>query len=333
MNNNITLTQKQKKQHTDKEKALIVFHIPKTGGNSLQRLIERKFPPDVMYRFIGGTTRDFEKSMELLELLSEEDKRKIKCIWGGPFFGIHKYLHQPSVYIAFFRDPVERVISEYYWVLRRRTNYAHDFVVRNNISLEDYVKKGVWRAWNGQTRFIRRVPEVSPPGYGPVTLTDHDLNIAKQNLSENFIIGLMERFDESLILLKRMLAWRTIDILYVKQNVAENRPPKDRIDSETTKLIEEHNELDIKLYEFAKQVFEEQLARQDPSFNRELRTFRLLNKILGPLLNIYDKFHSRVGLPFISLVKLLRAWIRGEVSAKHVYKKVYDYFDYLKNVR
>ncbi|MFC1908579.1 hypothetical protein ACFLXD_01725 [Chloroflexota bacterium] len=324
MSDTATRTKKQDKQNVNKEKTLLVFHIPKTGGNTIQRLIERKFSKDAMFLFHGGLPEGFQKDVDLLERLSEEDKRRIRCIWGGPFCGIHKYLPQPSIYVALFRDPIERVISDYYWVLRRRTNAAHNEVVSKNMSLEDYVINGVWRAWNGQTRFIRRVPEVSPPGHGPVSLSNDDLEIAKANLRQNFVFGLIERFDESLILLKRTLGWRTKDIFYVKQNVARNRPAKDRIGSETVKLIEDHNELDIKLYEFVKQMFEERIARQGTSFNRELQTFRLLNTVFGPVMNIYDKVKIKVFTPLIALVRLLLALVKREVSASYVYNKVKD---------
>jgi hypothetical protein len=311
------------KLDVNEEMTLLFLHIGKTASNTLRMIFQRKFPQDAVYRFKGGTVEDFQKSMAALECLSEEDRYRIRYIWGGVFPGMHKYLPQSSIYYSMFRDPVDRVISEYYWVLQRRTNLAHNEVVSKNMSLEDYVKNGVWRAWNCQTRMIRRVPEVSPPGDGPVLLSTNDLEIAKAILRQHFVVGLTERFDESLILLKRAFGWRTKNILYVKQNVSRNRPPKDKISSETVKLIEDHNELDIKLYEFVKRMFEEQLRQQGFSFRVELRIFRLFNKLYGLSYRLPHQIRSIKGVVLLrALVGLLLALVRRDVQFSYVYNRV-----------
>ncbi len=320
---------KRSKEPVNEEKTLVVFHIAKTGGNTIEMILKRKYSQDTMLRFVGGLPEDFKESLVSLERLSEEDRRRIRCVWDGPFFGIHKYLPQSSTYFTFLRDPIKRVVSEYYWVLGRiakddtlRTQYG---VESPNMSLKNYVKNGVWRSWNCQTRILSRVPEASPPGTGPVLLTSDDLKITRENLRQYFIIGLLERFDESLILLKRTLAWKTRDILYVKKNISKKRPTEDDYSRETIELIEKHNELDIQLYEFAKQLFEERISQQDPSFRRELLTFRLLNAVFGPVMNIYDKLRLKVAAPLLSLVKISLAGCRRKIPLSYVYQKTYDY--------
>lgn len=281
----------QSKQHVNKEKTLINFHMHKTAGSTRDRIFERQFPKEASFFFSGGSTENVQKYMNLLRRLSGKERQRIRYIWGGPFFGLHKHLPRPCIYVTFIRDPVERVVSEYYFILRVQDHGAHSEVVSQNMSLEDYVRKGVWLAWNCQTRYLRGVPEGFPcfGDTGPVLLSAEDLETAKENLREHFMVGLTDRFDESLILVKRAFGWRTRDILYVSQKVDQPRPFREMISDETARLIEAHNEMDIKLYEFAKQMLEEQISQQDSSFNRELQLFRLSNRI-------YSSTRSNAGL-------------------------------------
>lgn len=282
MGNAAPRTENQSKLNAANVNILLNFHMHKTAGSTRDRIFERQFPEEASFYFTGGSPENFQKSMNLLQRLSEEEKRRIRYVWGGPFFGLHKYLPRPCIYVTFVRHPVERVASEYNFVLRVQDHGAHNEVISQDMSLEEYVKKGVWLAWNGQTRYLRGPSEGSTFGRtGPVPISEEDLETAKKNLREHFIVGLTDRFDESLILVKRAFGWSLKDILYVSQKVDQARPFRETIGTETAKLIEAHNELDIKLYEFARQLLEEQISQQDSSFRREVQIFRLCNKIYG----------------------------------------------------
>lgn len=271
----------QGNQGTYKEITLLNFHMFKTAARDLDKIIKRQFPKDTIYFFeVGGSPEKVKNSISIFQRLSDEEKQKIRFVYGGPFFGLHEYFPGPCAYVTLVHHPVKRVILEYYHILRNPLHPAHSEVMSKNMTLEDYARNGVWLAWNGQTRFIRG----APGGWfkrGPVQISTKDLEIAKANLREYFICGLTERFVESLILLKRALGWKILNILYVRQPRGSNLPPRDNISSETMKLIEEHNKLDLELYEFAKQMFEERISQQDSSFKRELQNFQLCNKTYG----------------------------------------------------
>jgi hypothetical protein len=84
------------------------------------------------------------------------------------------------------------------------------------------------------------------------------LDLAKRNLREYFsVVGLMERFNERLILLKRTFGWRAI--LYRKRNVGLNPPDTASVDEQTLKAIKDANRLDIELYDYEGVLFREQL--------------------------------------------------------------------------
>lgn len=257
------------------EKSLIFLHIPSTAGVTLSWIIRRQFPQNAT---IGMNIESDPECIDEFKHLPEKRRAEIRYLGGHIPFGLHEYLPCPSTYITILREPVDRVISHYYHVLRTPRHPFYD--ESKNMSLQDYVSSGIFSDLsNGQTRWISGVTEV---GVLPTSrpLPTETLEIAKRNLQEHFtVVMLTERFDESLILLKRALGWRTRNILYTKHHVGRNRPPKDEIASDTLKLIERYNELDIQLYEFAKQMFEERISQQDSSFRRDLQTFELCNKV------------------------------------------------------
>ena len=300
----------QKKSESTNGITVINFHMHKTGGTTRDRIFERQFPKEASFYFEGGNPEHAQKSMKLLQCLSEEEKLRIRYVWGGPFFGLHEYLPRSCTYVTFVRDPVERVVSEYYFALREKNHGAHNEVVSQNMTLEDYVKKGVWLAWNGQTRCLRGVAGGLPSfGHaGPVSLSTEDLEMAEKNLRKHFIVGITDRFDESLMLVKRAFGWKTRDVLYVSHKVDQKRPFRETISFETIKLIEEHNELDKKIYEFAKQMLEERISQQDASFKREIQIFRVFNRIYG----IANKL-------FVTVISL----VRGELTIRYIFNKIF----------
>jgi beta-glucosidase/6-phospho-beta-glucosidase/beta-galactosidase len=87
---------------------------------------------------------------------------------------------------------------------------------------------------------------------------NYDLNKAKRYLDEKFsFVGLIESFDESLVLMRNELFDYDINLNYQKKNVSRDK--NYGIDSKiaTKKILEKvkrRNELDIELYEFASKI-------------------------------------------------------------------------------
>jgi hypothetical protein len=106
---------------------------------------------------------------------------------------------------------------------------------------------------------------------------DEMLARAKHNLRSCVVVGLTERFDETLLLLRKAFGWRWP--FYVRRNVNRTRPPKSAIPVEILRQIEADNALDMALYEYARELFEEQIAAYGSSFERDLKTFRILNSV------------------------------------------------------
>jgi hypothetical protein len=94
-------------------------------------------------------------------------------------FGLHKFFPQPCTYITILRDPVDRVISLYYFILRNPDNAVHNEVVSKNMSLKDWVSSGITTLVNNnQTRFLCTTEAVIEDGQ----CSSEMLESAKKNI-------------------------------------------------------------------------------------------------------------------------------------------------------
>jgi hypothetical protein len=132
-------------------------------------------------------------------------------------------------------------------------------------TLEEFVAAPAWREVdNDQTRRISGLE----PGLG--ACTKGMLERAKDNLRRHFtVVGVTERFDETLVLLKRVFGWRK-DLLYYPKNTRPDRLAIDSIAPATRDSLLGWNELDLELYAFANRLLDERIASQGDDFRHEL---------------------------------------------------------------
>ena len=245
------------------DKGLIFLHMPKAGGLTLQSIIDRQYPRRVIYKLYGP-----QSMIDKFIKLPEQSRSQIRVLQGHVPFGLHKQMTVPVNYITMLRDPVERVISLYYWILETRADPLYQIV--KGMSLSNFADSGFAIASNYQTRLIS----------GLMNDSGEALEAAKYNLGvPDTIFGLTERFDESLILFKNHLGWKSV--IYAKRNVTRSRPNRQEVAEEVIRKIENHNGLDIELYKFAKLRFEEIISKQGPSLPREVRKLQRLSQIYG----------------------------------------------------
>jgi hypothetical protein len=276
---------------------LIFLHIPKTAGTTLKRVIERQYKVSEIGKcYYQKRVKTLREALDRLNGLPKERADEIKIIVGHVGFGVHEYLPWPCSYFTILRDPIDRVISSYYQTRRGESDPLREEARR--LSLKDFVSSGLVKAMdNGQTRLLSGAAvEEDLLGkkveYG--RCDEAMLERAKKNLREQIVVGLSERFDESLMLLKSVLGWSSI--YYVKANVGRNRTRKEEISKDALRCIEKYNELDLELYRYAGEIFDEAISRQGPLFKRKIGSYRLLNRTYGEarrVMGAIEKFARR----------------------------------------
>ena len=266
-------------------KTVIFLHIPRTAGTTLHRIIERHYPSSQIF----STGLLAQESMEKFKSFSESTRARLRMVKGHMAFGLHEHIPGASTYFTLLREPVERVISFYSLIRNEPKHYLHKFVTADNKSLYEFLKdaKAASFADNTQTRMI------SGFWMGPECgkCSKDMLEKAKKNLRERFsVVGLTEKFDETLLLLKSAFGWNKL--FYEKQNVSSGKTDKSSLLAEARELIKKLNQYDMELYEYAVSLFNEQAARQGPSFVDKVREFKTQNKPYNPLLNAYWRLRS-----------------------------------------
>jgi hypothetical protein len=233
---------------------LVFVHIPKAAGTTLAEIIVRQYMGGRGFRFTGDTQQweDFKSA-------PKEQNGKYDVLHGHVHYGVHEYLPEPATYVTMLRDPVDRVVSHYHFVLSNPDHYLHQKIAGRRFTLHDYaVTRASHELDNDQVRWlcVRHHFDV-PVGQVSREMVEE----AKWNLANGFaVVGLMERFAESLACLARAFGWEGVE-LPARRNVNKDRPPLDQIAPETINAIREINRYDIELYDFAQALFEEQMVR------------------------------------------------------------------------
>lgn len=253
---------------TDHNDLLAFVHIPKTAGTALNAILDREYFPDETYEvmmrgmslarpkptILPSPAISFSKIYRLKSALNRP--RRVRLIRGHFDLSLSKLLPPDTRFFTLLRDPVERAISHYYHYRRQATDPIHPLALRS--TLTEWVSTcGLVEMDNGQTR--RLAGGINLP-CGEVT--EQMLERAKSNLARNFaVVGLTERFEESLILLHRAFNWRLNG--FAAHNVGNNRPRRTDVGEDTVKVIKDCNRFDSDLYQFAAARFEKAVSKID----------------------------------------------------------------------
>ncbi|MFW6116590.1 MAG: sulfotransferase family 2 domain-containing protein [bacterium] len=259
-----------------KKPTVIFLHIPKAAGSTLHRQIQPHYEPAAVLAIEGSCIRE---CMAEFDKLAAARKSQIRFVRGHMPFGLHRAIPGPCIYVTCLRDPVDRIISRYYYTLRRPDNYLYDTIASQKMGLKEFVSSGISTELdNDQTRRLSGVGRTVPFGQCTAELLER----AKKNIREHFaVVGLSERFDETLLLINGAFGWRSR--CYVKTNVTRNRPHIGAIAKDTRNLIAENNQLDIELYRYAAGLFEQLIRQQGRFFEQKLKAFKLANWLYAKL--------------------------------------------------
>jgi hypothetical protein len=163
-------------------------------------------------------------------------------------------LHPRRYLFTFLRDPVDRVISNYYYLraydgrfdttnttvlTSAKTKSFHNFLLDDHPQVRSFTNNMQANAlawdWRGDSR--RESPHLG--------------RIAIASLKHFDFVGLFERYEESLHELFKQLQWRLEpDEAALVVNKTGHRPLLSQIEPSTLSLIRELNQADQELYDF-----------------------------------------------------------------------------------
>jgi hypothetical protein len=255
---------------------LAFVHIPKTAGGTVKSMLANAYSRPAVGDSGNVLTSEDRTARKLAKHTGGWERwqrRGGRALVGHVPYGLYRR-HLPAYarYMTFLREPVDRVLSHYHRHLRV-TGTGMDRRRR---------ERGLVLVASIEEAFARHVPEVSnlatrflcgdPSPFA--ALPDSALDDAKENLREFAFVGIQERFEESIVLLQRMLGLDRVP--YLNRHVSLARPAVEDISTEDRALIVEHNRLDIELYAFAVSLFDDAVTAADDGLAADVEALRAL---------------------------------------------------------
>ncbi|UYV13233.1 MAG: sulfotransferase family protein [Phycisphaera sp.] len=268
------------------DEVLAFLHVTKTGGRTLQRVLK-----DIL-RSEGGQSRNFDGSLRARDEFVHETaecRNRYDLLHGHFQFGIHDYIDRPVRYITLLRNPVDRVVSQYYHILEDPRHYLHSIVTNSRWSLIDFIENSLPRdADNGTIRCLT----TRSLWHGRVgDVTREELDTARSNLFEQVsVFGLTERFDESLILMAERFGWPDEFLRYERRNVTK-RPHTSDLSAVERRAVDAITELEQELFQEAREKLDQIIREQPAAFRARLERFVRENPGSNP---IYDERGVRI---------------------------------------
>jgi hypothetical protein len=214
---------------------IVSCHVPKSAGFSFQKQLLHLFGKRVFWDYNPTDRPDYIPKPPPPHLLAQLRTNKITVIHGH--FFMSKYHHIPGLQRAmWFRNPVDRLLSHYYYWLKApdKDHPNYQKLVEGGLSVVDFAKLPELR--NIYTRFLDG-----------------------ESVSDLNWVGLVEDYQDSLDLFYAMYA---VNKNPRKLDIHLNKNPSKAdggysLDTESRRVIENFNRDDMILYQVAKTKFRE----------------------------------------------------------------------------
>lgn len=251
-----------------KDNILYFLHIPKTAGLNTANILDNHFDCDAILR---------SKRWDQLLLDMPKNFSKFRLVRGHFGYDFFKILPKKPIYITFLRNPDDIIISQYKH-LQRDPHFRKRHNISEEESMSDLILRPVihnqenpqcrWlvaefdvlsktKGWD-EEKLANFVPE-DQPEFNMSNISEGELfEIAKDRLVDFAFFGLVEKYEESLFLLHYTLGWKPIRNV-ARLNVAPNK--NKTISTEASNVLEDRTRADVKLYQFAKQLFESRYSQ------------------------------------------------------------------------
>lgn len=257
---------------------VVFHHVPKTAGTTMRALVRRQYSSGKTY-----TLQDDAKYALLSAFgeMSQSERDNYQLVLGHQAIRLANQLSAPMV-ITFLRNPISRVVSLYYYARDVRPEHPWHQMT-NTLSIEQLFAEGIHEQWselaNGQCRSLM--------SWGLFAQMKDKLGWASALeqlvLGQNacLVVGLTERFDESLLLMRRRLGWKRYPY-YERKNTNKRNKFSTAVSDKARQAIADHNREDLALYDAATAVFERALdLERKCGFESDLSRFRRLNEVFG----------------------------------------------------
>ena len=226
-------------------KKILFDHLPKCGGSTLREYLRKHYPQRKTF-FTNGL--DPYSSVEKFKQLSQHQRYGYDLILGHLTNELIAYADPECLKVTVLREPVERIISHYYYAKRSPEHYLYSKITERDISLEEYATSELsdeLRNW--YTSHFSGLAVADVDGSPEAALSR-----AVEVLFKQYdVVGILSDFPSFIDMLRVKVGLR-YPYDDKKVNVTSRRPKFDDISPSIIEKIREVNYLDVTLYECIK---------------------------------------------------------------------------------
>lgn len=254
------------------EKDIYFYHIMKTAGTSVFKILEDAYGQETMCPFPTHQG-------------AEEDafKEKIKAeypliVAGHPDHLFHLWeltdtRPNERFSMTFLRNPIDRYISCYYFL--SRSKYVNKHVEEYDMSIEEAMESGHPRF--SDNIMTKTLASLGTPRDYAKPASSEDFMKAVAALEQFDFIGIQEEFDLSCALLTHLLG--VAPPVLVKWNVNNKYPGRQELGSEIVRRISFKNMYDLELFSIATEMFHARLAEAGDTLGTRLKEMKISDAV------------------------------------------------------
>tara|TARA_Y100001970_G_C14257661_1_gene876728 strand:- start:2463 stop:3350 length:888 start_codon:yes stop_codon:yes gene_type:complete len=217
-----------------KKDSILFFHVPKSAGTTFSVIFSWLFKNQT--RIKGPLFKNNDKGGKTaFDLFNQCPSfnfyNKFDFIYGHLPFEIYSDLKKPFLTVSLIRNPIERSLSHYNWMLNRGYCSKYDDL-QSLFNNNKITKNTITNQFSGK-------------GFKKKN-SDNDLSLAYQNLSTK--INLLYKSDDILFLIKKIISdYNLPNIIF--QNQQESVYTEEFKNKINMRVLTENNKMDMELYD------------------------------------------------------------------------------------
>jgi len=263
-----------------KKPVCLHFHIFKNAGSTVDWILDKNFSKNHLSM---DNTENSGAILSWDKILDYFDKNpNVKAFSSHQIrFPVPNHTNFLFLPMVFIRQPIDRAFSIYSFK-KRSTDDSIGTIKAQSMTVEEFIKWNLsMKNYNPMKNFqVLFLSDKDPK----LEVNIDDFNLALERVKKCFIIGLVDRLDESLVLAEELLQdyFENIDLSYVKQNVSSDRKGdlNKRLEegkSQISELLMEElinfNKLDLQLHSAVNEELNTRLKSVE-NFEEKLSSFR-----------------------------------------------------------
>lgn len=219
---------------------ILFDHLPKCGGSSLNTFLAANYPR----RKIFSIKSPYERSIEEFKRLPEARRHSYYLVKGHFADSLIDYAHPDCLKVTMLREPIDRIVSHYFYVKSAWTHPLYEAVHDSNMSLVEYVTSGLsseLRNWMTCHFSGMSISEAEKDPNAAIERAFHVLTV------DYDLVGVVENFAS---FTKKLSDLAELHVRYTgeKTNVTVGRPSLESLQPSEAAQIESLNSLDVELF-------------------------------------------------------------------------------------